>query len=97
LDGSVHAIKKNTEALEVGSKQIHLEVNADTTKYTVMSLDHTVRRSHNINTERVEDLKYLETNLKTRNSIQEEIKSSLKSRNACYILRAKSFVFQFGI
>jgi len=83
LDGSVHAIKKNTEVLEVGSKEIRLEVNADKTKYMVMSLDHTARRSHNINTERLEGLKYLETNLKNLNSIQEEIKSNLKSRNAC--------------
>ena len=83
MDGCVHAIKKNIEALEVGSKEIRLEVNADTSKYMVMSLDHNARRSHSINTERVEDLKYLETNLKNYNSIQEEIKSNLNSRNAC--------------
>jgi len=39
LGGSVHAIKKNTEALLVGSKEIGLEVNADKTKYIVMSRD----------------------------------------------------------
>jgi len=32
----------------------------------------------------VEKLKYLGTTLKTQNSIQEEIKSRLKSGNACY-------------
>jgi hypothetical protein len=37
LSGSVHAIKKNTEALVVASKQIGLEVNAEKTKYMVMS------------------------------------------------------------
>jgi len=37
LGGSVHAIKKNTEAFVVGSKQNGLEVNADRTKYIVMS------------------------------------------------------------
>jgi len=77
LNTSIHAIKKNTEALVVGSKEIRLEVNADTTKYMVMSLDHNASRSHNINTEMVEDFKYLETNLKNHNSIQEEIKSIL--------------------
>jgi hypothetical protein len=34
----------------------------------------------------VEDLKYLETTLTNQNSIQEEIKSRLKSGNACYHL-----------
>jgi hypothetical protein len=39
LGGSVHAIKKNTEALVVASKEIGLEVNAEKTKYMVMSGD----------------------------------------------------------
>jgi hypothetical protein len=34
--------------------------------------------------ERVEEFKYLGTTLKNQNSIQEEIKSRLKSGNACY-------------
>jgi hypothetical protein len=37
LGGTVHTVKKNTEALVVASKQIRLEVNADKTKYMVMS------------------------------------------------------------
>ena len=37
LGGSIHAIKKNTEVLVVTSKEIILEVNAEKTKYTVMS------------------------------------------------------------
>jgi hypothetical protein len=37
LGGSVHTIQKNTEALVVAIKEIGLEVNADTTKYLVMS------------------------------------------------------------
>jgi hypothetical protein len=37
LGGSVHAIKKSTEALVVVSKEIGLEVNAERTKYMVMS------------------------------------------------------------
>ena len=39
LGGSVHTIQKNTEALVVAIKEIGLEVNADTTKYLVMSWD----------------------------------------------------------
>jgi len=34
--------------------------------------------------ERVEDFKYLERTLTNQNSIQEEIKSRLKSGNNCY-------------
>jgi hypothetical protein len=39
LGGSVHAINRNTEALVVASKEIGLEVNAEKTKYMVMSGD----------------------------------------------------------
>jgi len=47
------------------------------------------RRSHNIKTgnssyERVDQLKCLGTTLTYQNYSQEEIKSSLKSENACY-------------
>ena len=37
LGRSIHPIKKNTEALVIASKGIGLEVNADKTKYMVMS------------------------------------------------------------
>jgi hypothetical protein len=55
----------------------------------VMSRDQNAGRIHNIKTdnssfESVEDFKYLGRTLINRNSIQEEIKSSLKSGNACY-------------
>jgi len=64
LGGSVHTVKENTETLLVGSKEIGLEVNADKTKYMVMSGDHNAGRSHNIKTdnssfERVKHFKYL--------------------------------------
>jgi hypothetical protein len=39
LGGSVHNIKKNTEALVVPSKGNGLEINSDKTKCTVMSRD----------------------------------------------------------
>jgi hypothetical protein len=39
LGGRVHTIKENAEALVVASKESGLEVNADKTKYTVMSGD----------------------------------------------------------
>ena len=37
LGGSVHAIKENTKALIVASNEIGVEVNADKTKYMVIS------------------------------------------------------------
>ena len=40
LGGSVHTMKKNTEALVFASKEIRPEVNTDKTKYMVMSRDH---------------------------------------------------------
>jgi len=66
-----------------------LEVNADKIKYMVMSRDQDAGRSHsmkidNSSFERVEEFKYLGTALTNQNSIQEEIKSRLKSGNACY-------------
>jgi len=39
LEGSIHTKKENAEALVVASKEIGLEVNADKTKYMVMSRD----------------------------------------------------------
>jgi len=37
LDGSVHIINKNAEALIVASKETRLEVNANKTKYGLVS------------------------------------------------------------
>ena len=64
LGGKVHIIKKNIVALLVRNKEIGLEVNADKTKYMVMSRDQNAGRSHSIKTdnssfERVEEFKYL--------------------------------------
>ena len=89
LGGSIHTVKENTESLVVATKEIGLEVNADKTKYMVMSREQTAGLSHtmkgdNSYTERVEELKYLGTTLTNQNSIQEEMKSRLKLGNACY-------------
>jgi len=55
----------------------------------VISPDKNAERSRNIKTdiisfERMEEFKYLGTTLTYQNSIQVELKSSLKSGNACY-------------
>jgi len=62
LRGSVHRVKENAETLVVVSKEIGLEVNADKTKYMVMSRDQKAGRSHSMKTdnssfERVEEFK----------------------------------------
>jgi hypothetical protein len=78
LRGSVQTVKETAEALVVASKVNGLEVNADKTKYMIMSRDQNAGRSHSIKTdnspfERVEEFKYLGTNLTNRNSVQEEM------------------------
>jgi len=45
MDESMNTIGENTETLLVASKEIVLEVNADKTKYTVMSLDQNAGQS----------------------------------------------------
>jgi hypothetical protein len=67
----------------------------------VMSLDQNTGQNSNIkmankSSERVEQFKYLGATLTNQNSIHEEIKSSLKSRNACCHL-VQNLVFQFTI
>jgi len=57
----------------------------------VMSRDQIAEQSHDIkidnnSLERVGEFKYLGTTLTNQNSIQEEMKTQLKSRNACYYL-----------
>jgi predicted RNA-binding protein YlxR (DUF448 family) len=88
LGGSVYIIQEKDEAFVVAGKESGLEVNVDKTKYMVMYLDQNAGRSHSIKNdnncfEMAKELKYLERNLTNQNSIQKEIKSRLKSRNAC--------------
>ena len=65
LGGSAHTVKENAEALLVATKEIVLEVNADKTKYMVISRDQNTGRSRSIKTdnsssESVEEFKYWE-------------------------------------
>jgi hypothetical protein len=88
LGGTVYVTQKNTESLVVAIKETGLEVNADKTKYIVISRDQNAGRSHSTNSdsnfcERVEPFRYLGTIVTYHDSVQEEIKNRLKSRNAC--------------
>jgi len=75
--------------LVAAAREIELEVSAHKTKYMVMSRDRNAGRIHSVKIdnstfERVEEFKYLGTNLTNQNYIAEEIKSRLRSGNACY-------------
>jgi hypothetical protein len=77
------------ETLVAAAREIGLEVSADKTKYMVMSRDQNAGRIHSVRMdnrtfERAEEFKYLGTTLTNQSSIAEEIKSRLRSRNACY-------------
>jgi len=89
LGGSIHTLKENAEALVAATRETGLEVSADKTKYMVMSQEQNAGRIHSVRIdnstfERVEEFKYLGTALTNQNSIAEEIKSRLRSGNACY-------------
>ena len=67
-------------ALVVATKEIGLEVNADKTKYMIMSRDQNAGRSHSMKIgnsciERVEEFKYLGTTLTNQNSIPEKLRA----------------------
>jgi hypothetical protein len=89
LGGSLHTIKENAEALVLDSKETGPEVNADNTKYMVIFQYLNAGLSYNVKNDnssfkRVEGFGYLGTTVTNQNSIPEEIKSRLKSGNACY-------------
>ena len=53
LEGAVHTVKENAEALVVANNEIGLEVNADKTKYIVIFSDQNARRNQNINIDNI--------------------------------------------
>jgi hypothetical protein len=68
LGGSVHTVQENAVALVGASRESRLEINADKTKYMIMSRDQNVGRIHSVkidnsSIERVGVVKYLGTTL----------------------------------
>jgi hypothetical protein len=89
LGGSTHTLNKNTEALTIASKEIVLEVNADKTKYMIMSRDQHAGQNCILNIgnksfDRLVHFRYLGTNVSYQNSSHAEIKSRLNSGNGSY-------------
>jgi len=48
LDGSIHTLKENAEALVGATREIGLEVSADKTRYMVTSRDQNSGRIHSV-------------------------------------------------
>jgi hypothetical protein len=89
LGDSVNIIKENTETLLEATRDIGLEINAEKTKYMIMSRHPNSGPNQNIRTanelfENVAKFKYLGTTLTNQNDIHDVIKSRLNSGNACY-------------
>jgi hypothetical protein len=87
--GNIDSIKKNTKILIDASKKVVVQVNADRTKYMLLSRHQNAEQNHNIKTgdisfENVAQFKYLGTTLTIQNLIQEETKRRLNSGSACY-------------
>jgi hypothetical protein len=89
LDDSISTIKENTETLLEASRDVGLEINAEKTKYMIMSHHRNLGQNQNIRIanesfENAAKFKYLRMTLTNQNDIHDEIKSRLNLRNACY-------------
>jgi hypothetical protein len=88
LDDSVNTIKENSETLLEVSRDIGVEINAEKTKYMIMSRHPNSEQNQNIrianeSLANVAKFKYSGTTPTNQNGIHDEIKSRLNSGNAC--------------
>jgi hypothetical protein len=90
LGDNNNTLKKNTESLINASKEVGLEICVEKTKCMLLSRQQNVGQNRyvkiaNRSFENVSQFKYLGTTVTTQNLIQEEIKRTLNSGNACYL------------
>jgi hypothetical protein len=89
LGNNIIKIKENSETFLEASRDIGLEINAEKTKYMIMSFYPNSGQNQNIRIanesfENVVKFKYLGTTLTNQNDIRDEIKCRLNSGNAYY-------------
>jgi hypothetical protein len=89
IGDKVNTINKNTETLIDASKEVGLEVNAEKTKYMLLSRHQNAEKNHNIKianrpSENPAKFKYLGTTVTNQSLIDEGIKRRLYFSNAYY-------------
>jgi hypothetical protein len=89
LGDNIDTIKRNTYILTDASMEAGLELNAEKTRYMLLSHHQNAGQIHdleiaNSSFENVSEFKYLGTTVTYQNLIQEDIKRRLISGNACY-------------
>jgi hypothetical protein len=89
LGDNIDTIKQNIQTLFDASKEVGLEVNAEKTKYMLLSPHQNAGQNHNLKIgdrsfENVAEFKYWGTTVTNQNLIQEETKRKLNSDNTSY-------------
>jgi hypothetical protein len=90
LAHSINTIREDSETLLEASRDIGLEINAEKTKYMIISRHQYSGQNQNIRIanesfQNVAKFKYLGTVLTNQNDIRDEIKGRLNSGNVCYL------------